>query len=81
MLLLAPLAVGGAGVTTLVRAARLLHSTNQIQFGDYKVDEFDKEVMLENNAGDRFKFNFDGDDLELSDIEDGQRIVLKIERN
>ena len=50
--------------------------TSEIQTGDYEVDEVDKEVTLENNEGDRVKFDFDldGNDLELSGIEDGQRI-------
>lgn len=57
--------------------------TYDIQSGDYEVDEDDKEISLENNEGERLKFDFDldGDDLELSGTLDGERYVLKAERD
>lgn len=57
--------------------------TSESQSGDYEVDEADKEIELENNEGERIKFDFDldGDDLELSGILDGERYVLKAERD
>ncbi len=57
--------------------------TSDNQSGDYQVDEADKEIELEDNEGDRLKFDFDldGDDLELSGTLDGERYVLKAERD
>lgn len=57
--------------------------TSETQSGDYKVDENDKEIELENNEGERVKFDFDldGDDLELSGTLDGERYILKAERD
>lgn len=57
--------------------------TNDTQSGDYEVDEEDKEITLENNEGERLKFDvdLDGDDLELSGTLDGERYVLQAERD
>ena len=57
--------------------------SSETQLGDYEVDEEDKEIELENNEGERLKFDFDldGDDLELSGTIDGERYVLKAERD
>lgn len=57
--------------------------TSETQVGDYEVDEEDKEIKLENNDGERLKFDFDldGDDLELSGTLDGERYELKAERD
>jgi Lipocalin-like domain len=57
--------------------------SSETQTGDYEVDEADKEITLEANDGNRLKldFEFDGDDLELSGILDGERYVLKAERD
>jgi hypothetical protein len=57
--------------------------TNETQTGEYEVDETDGEIELESENGDRLKFDFelDGDDLELSGTLDGQRYVLKAERD
>ncbi|MBK6993451.1 MAG: hypothetical protein IPH31_00475 [Lewinellaceae bacterium] len=57
--------------------------SSERQSGDYEVDEEDQEIELENERGDRLKFDFelDGDDLELSGTLDGERYVLKAERD
>ena len=57
--------------------------SNETQTGDYEVDEADKEIEFENEAGERQKFDYDldGDELELSGISDGERVVLKAERD
>lgn len=57
--------------------------SSETQVGDYEVDEDDKEIELENAEGDRLKFDVDLDDdeLELSGIIDGERYVLKAERD
>lgn len=57
--------------------------TTEIQSGDYEVDEADKEIDLENSLGEHLKFDFElnGNDLELSGILDGDRYVLKAERD
>lgn len=57
--------------------------TSEIQSGDYSVDEEDKEIDFENAEGEHQKFDYDldGDDLELSGISDGERVVLKAERD
>ncbi|MBN8677601.1 MAG: hypothetical protein J0M29_05205 [Chitinophagales bacterium] len=57
--------------------------SSENQEGDYEVDEEDKELELENNEGERIKFDIDvdGDDLELSGIVDGERVVIKAERD
>lgn len=57
--------------------------SNETQSGDYEVDEEDQEIELENAEGERQKFDYDleGDDLELSGISDGDRVVLKAERD
>ena len=57
--------------------------TSETESGDYEVDENDKEIELENHEGKRIKFDFDldGDDLELSGILDGERYILKAERD
>lgn len=57
--------------------------SSETQAGDYEVDEEDKELELENNEGERLKLDIDldGDDLELSGIVDGERVVIKAERD
>ncbi len=57
--------------------------TSDTQSGDYKVDEAEKEIDLENKEGEHlvFDFDLDGDDLELTGILDGERVVLKAERD
>lgn len=57
--------------------------SSENQSGDYEVDEEDKEIDLENEQGEHLKFDFDldGDDLELSGTIDGERYVLKAERD
>jgi len=57
--------------------------SSELQVGDYEVDETDQEITLEDNEGDRIKFDFDleGIDLELSGILDGERYLLKAERD
>ncbi|MCC7465584.1 MAG: hypothetical protein IT261_04915 [Saprospiraceae bacterium] len=57
--------------------------TSETQAGDYEVDEADKELELENNEGERIKLDIDldGDDLELSGIIDGERVIIHAERD
>ena len=57
--------------------------SSEVQSGDYEVDESDKEITFENEQGEREKFDFelDGDNLELSGISDGERVILKAERD
>lgn len=57
--------------------------TSEIATGDYTVDEADREVKLENDNGETIKFDYDldGNDLELSGILDGERYVLKADRD
>lgn len=57
--------------------------SSETESGDYEVDEEDKEIEFENEEGERqkFDFNLDGDELELSGISDGERVVLKAERD
>ncbi len=60
-----------------------IDGSSERQSGDYEVDEEEKEIELEGNDGERLKFDFDleGDDLELSGTHDGERYVLKAERD
>lgn len=57
--------------------------SSELQVGDYEVDEEDKEVELQSNDGEIFKLeaDIDGDDLELSGILDGERVVIKADRD
>ena len=57
--------------------------SSENQSGDYEVDEEDKKVELQSNDGENFKLDIDidGDDLELSGILDGERIVIKADRD
>lgn len=57
--------------------------SSEVASGDYEVDEADREVKLENENGETLKFDFDldGDELELSGTLDGERYVLKTERD
>lgn len=60
-----------------------IDGTSENQIGDYTLDEVDKELELEDSEGDRVKLDVElsGDDLELSGILDGERYVLKAERD
>lgn len=57
--------------------------SSETQFGDYEVDEEDKEVELQSNDGEIFKLeaDVDGDELELSGILDGERVIIKADRD
>lgn len=57
--------------------------SSEVATGDYEVDAVDQEIKLESDEGDVLKFDFDldGDDLELSGNLDGERYVLKAERD
>lgn len=57
--------------------------TSENQSGDYELDEADSELELENADGERLKLevDLDGDELEISGISDGQRVVIKAERD
>ena len=57
--------------------------SSERQSGDYEVDEEDKEVELQSSDGETFKLdaNVDGDELELSGTLDGERIVIKADRD
>lgn len=51
--------------------------------GDYIADVAEKEIKFEADNGENIKFDFDldGDDLELSGTLDGERYILKAERD
>lgn len=57
--------------------------TSEVASGDYTVDEVDHEVKLENDNGETIKFDYDidGNDLELSGNLDGERYILKADRD
>ena len=57
--------------------------TGETQIGDYEVDEEDQEVELKSNDGEIFKLEaeVEGDKLELSGNLDGQRVVVKADRD
>lgn len=57
--------------------------SSENQSGDYEVDEEDQEIELQSNDGDVLKLEaeVDGDDLELSGILDGERVVIKADRD
>lgn len=57
--------------------------SSETQIGDYEVDQEDKEVELQSNNGEIFKLDvdIDSDDLELSGNLDGERIVIKADRD
>jgi hypothetical protein len=57
--------------------------SSENQSGDYEVDEEDKEVELQSNDGEILKLDLDidGDDLEISGNLDGERVVIKAERD
>jgi Lipocalin-like domain len=57
--------------------------TSETQSGDYEVDEVDAEISLESNDGDKLKLDLkiENDKLELSGIVDGERLVIKAERD
>lgn len=57
--------------------------SSENQSGDYEVDEEDKEVELQSNDGEIFKLeaDVDGDKLELSGNLDGERVVIKADRD
>ncbi|MBK8425208.1 MAG: lipocalin family protein [Lewinellaceae bacterium] len=60
-----------------------IDGSSEIVSGDYTLDEEDAEVELENNTGERLKFDVEinGDDLELSGTLEGERYELKAERD
>lgn len=57
--------------------------SSELQSGDYEVDEEDKEVELQSNDGEILKLDvdIDGDELELSGNLDGERVVIKADRD
>ena len=57
--------------------------SSENQIGDYEVDEEDNEVELQSANGSIFKLEaeVDGDELELSGILDGERVVIKADRD
>ncbi len=57
--------------------------SSENQIGDYEVDEEDNEVELQSANGSIFKLEAEvnGDELELSGILDGERVVVKAERD
>ena len=57
--------------------------SSENQSGDYEVDQEDKEVELQSSDGEVLKLDvdIDGDDLELSGNLDGERVVIKAERD
>jgi hypothetical protein len=57
--------------------------SSENQSGDYEVDEEDKEVELQSNDGEILKLDLDinGDELEISGNLDGERVVIKAERD
>ena len=57
--------------------------SSENQSGDYEVDQEDKEVELQSSDGEILKLDvdIDGDDLELSGNLDGERVVIKAERD
>lgn len=57
--------------------------SSETQIGDYEVDEEDQEVELQSNDGEIFKLKaeVDGGELELSGNLDGQRVVIKADRD
>jgi hypothetical protein len=57
--------------------------SSDIENGEYEIDTDKKEIELEDADGDRIKFDFDleDDELELSGTIDGQRVVVKAEKD
>jgi len=57
--------------------------TSETQSGDYKIDEAEKEIDFEDKEGEHqvFDYGLEGDDLELTGILDGERVVLKADRD
>lgn len=57
--------------------------SSENQSGDYEVDQEDKEVELQSNDGEILKLDvdIDGDELELSGNLDGERVVIKADRD
>ncbi len=57
--------------------------TSETQVGDYTLDEADKEIVLQEDDGKVLKMDFDlnADDLTLEGIIDGERMILKAERD
>ena len=57
--------------------------SSELQSGDYEVDQEDKEVELQSNDGEILKLDvdIDGDELELSGNLDGERVVIKADRD
>jgi hypothetical protein len=57
--------------------------SSEKQSGDYTVDEEDKEVELQSADGETLKMEADvkGDKLELSGNLDGERVVIKADRD
>ena len=57
--------------------------STELTSGDYEVDEEDREVELQNNDGETITFEFDveNDELELDGIIEGERYLIKAERD
>lgn len=57
--------------------------SSETQSGDYEVDEEDQEIELQSGDGETIKLEaeVDGDELELSGNLDGERVVIKADRD
>ncbi len=57
--------------------------SSDVENGEYEINTDKKEIVLEDSDGDRIKFDFDleDDELEMSGNIDGQRIVIKAEKD
>lgn len=57
--------------------------SSETQSGDYEVDQEDQEIELQSGDGEIIKLeaDIDGDELELSGNLDGERIVIKADRD
>jgi hypothetical protein len=57
--------------------------SSETQFGGYEVDQEDKEVELKSADGEvlKLKVDIESDDLELSGNLDGERAVIKADRD
>ena len=57
--------------------------TSDVTSGEYTVDTDDREIKFEADNGEdlQFDYDLDGDDLELSGTLEGERYILKAERD